>query len=315
MTESGKKLNPGPLYLTISAICWSTAGVLTKLIPFGAMTVACIRGIIAALIQVIYLFFTRKEERAQLFSLKGWLKRPIVLTAICYLGESSLFMFANKMTSAGSAIVLQNTSPVYLMLMGLIFLRKKPSGMDCCVGAVIFSGILLSMMDTLRGGALPGSNPMLGNLLALLSGVFYAGVFFTSQLPGADALRSTILGNAMYFLFLPFVFSDPAVMHPQSTGVALPMAWGAMLFMGVIQMAIPWITFSLGISRTPALQASFITMIEPVLNPILAFFFLQEAMGGLSVAGSVLVVVTILIYNILSARREEKQRLEQKSEA
>ena len=294
-----RKFNPGPLYLVAAAILWSMAGVLTKFIPWSATSVACLRGLIAAMIQMAY---------SHTWKIK--LTKPVLLTAVCYLGETLLFTFANKMTSAGSAIVLQNTSPLYIMLMGLIVLKQKPSKLDCCVGVVIFSGILLSMIDTFRGGELPGSNPMLGNLLALASGVFYAGIFFTSRLPGADALQSTILGNLMYVFFIPMLFTDQAIMNPASTGVPAWQSWLAIFFMGSCQLGLSWICFSRGIKTTPSLQASFITMIEPVLNPILALLLLGEAMGTLSVIGSALVVVTIVVHNVLTAKKEEKSAAE-----
>ena len=297
MSELEKhKLNMGPLYLVAAAVLWSMAGVLTKFIPWNAASVACLRGLIAAMIQMAY---------SRTWKIK--LTKPILLTAVCYLGETLLFTFANKMTSAGSAIVLQNTSPLYIMLMGLIVLKQKPSKLDCCVGVVIFSGILLSMIDTFRGGELPGSNPMLGNLLALASGVFYAGIFFTSRLPGADSLQSTILGNLMYIFFIPLLFTDQAIINPASTGVPAWQSWLAIFFMGSCQLGLSWICFSRGIKTTPSLQASFITMIEPVLNPILALLILGEAMGTLSVIGSALVIVTIVVHNILTAKKEEKE--------
>ena len=290
-----RKFNPGPIYLVAAAILWSMAGVLTKFIPWSATSVACLRGLIAAMVQMAY---------SRTWKIK--LTKPIILTAVCYLGETLLFTFANKMTSAGSAIVLQNTSPLYIMLMGLIVLKQKPSKLDCCVGVVIFSGILLSMIDTFRGGELPGSNPMLGNLLALASGVFYAGIFFTSRLPGADALQSTILGNLMYVFFIPMLFTDQAIMNPASTGVPAWQSWLAIFFMGSCQLGLSWICFSRGIKTTPSLQASFITMIEPVLNPILALLLLGEAMGTLSVIGSVLVIATIVVHNVLTAKKEDQ---------
>ena len=290
-----RKLNPGPIYLVAAAILWSMAGVLTKFIPWSATSVACLRGLIAAMVQMAY---------SRTWKIK--LTKPILLTAVCYLGETLLFTFANKMTSAGSAIVLQNTSPLYIMLMGLIVLKQKPSKLDCCVGAVIFSGILLSMLDTFRGGELPGSNPMLGNLLALASGVFYAGIFFTSRLPGADSLQSAILGNLMYVFFIPLLFTDQAMMNPATTGVPAWQSWLAIFFMGTCQLGLSWICFSRGIKTTPSLQASFITMIEPVLNPILALLLLGEAMGTLSVIDSALVIVTIVVHNVLTAKKADQ---------
>ena len=252
-TVERKKPNLGPVYLVCAAMLWSTAGVLTKFIPWSALTVATLRGVIAALVQILY---------TRTFRIR--LTRPVLLTAFCYLGETLLFTIANKMTSAGSAIVLQNTSPLYIILMSLIVLKQKPSRLDCCVGAVIFSGIVLSMVDTLRGGALPGTNPLLGNLLALL--------------------------------------------HPAADAVPAWQSWAAMLFMGACQLGLSWICFSKGIATTPALQASFITMIEPVLNPLLALLLLGEAMGKLSIIGSVLVVATIVVHSVLTIRLQEKQK-------
>ena len=296
-TVERKKPNLGPVYLVCAAMLWSTAGVLTKFIPWSALTVATLRGVIAALVQILY---------TRTFRIR--LTRPVLLTAFCYLVETLLFTIANKMTSAGSAIVLQNTAPLYIILMSLIVLKQKPSRLDCCVGAVIFSGIVLSMIDTLRGGALPGTNPMLGNLLALLSGVFYAGIFFTSRLPGANSLHSAILGNGLYVLLLPTLLFDQALLHPAADAVPAWQSWAAMLFMGACQLGLSWICFSKGIATTPALQASFITMIEPVLNPLLALLLLGEAMGKLSIIGSVLVVATIVVHSVLTIRLQEKQK-------
>ena len=287
MEQTKKQPQTGIFFLLCAAALWSTAGVLTKFNPWSGTTIACLRGLLAAITQIL---LTRT------FRFK--LNKPIILTALCYFGETFLFMIANKLTSAGSAIVLQNTSPLYIILFLYLFFRQKPSRLDCVVGVMIFGGILLSMADTLFSGNLPGSNPLLGNVLALISGVFYDGIFFSSRLPGADPLQSTILGSSLYVFLLPFVFSDSSFWANQS----LP-AWGSMLFMGIVQTGLAWLMFTKGIKKTPSLQASFITMIEPVLNPILALLFLGEAMGGLSVVGSAVVIVTVFLHNYLTARQ------------
>jgi len=284
----------GPLYLAAAAVLWSMGGFLTKFIPFSALTVACVRGLVGASLQ---LWVSRKNPPK--------ITKPVLLTAICYLGETCLFMFANKMTSAGSAIALQNTSPLFIILMAYLVLHQKPSRLDLITAVVLCGGIMLSMLDTFNGGSLAGSSPTLGNVMAILSGVFYAGIFFTSRLPDANPLHSTILGNLMYLIFLPFVFIDPAVMNASDNAVSAPLAWGAMIFMGLFQIGLAWLCFSIGIRTTPSLKASFIVMIEPVLSPILAFFLLSEAMTPLSIAGSVLVIGAVLVNNVLSQKKTE----------
>ncbi len=287
MEQTKKQSQSGILFLVCAAALWSTAGVLTKFNPWSGTTIACLRGVLAAITQIL---------ATKTFRLK--LNKPILLTALCYFGETFLFMIANKLTSAGSAIVLQNTSPLYIILFLYLFFRQKPSRLDCVVGVMIFGGILLSMADTLFSGDLPGSNPMLGNVLALISGVFYAGIFFCSRLPGADPLQSTILGSSLYVVLLPFVLTDSSFWSNQTAP-----AWLSILFMGIIQTGLAWLLFTKGIKNTPTLQASFITMIEPVLNPILALIFLGEAMGTLSVLGSAVVIVTVFLHNYLTARQ------------
>lgn len=294
MEATNKKSQTGIFFLICAAVLWSTAGVLTKYNPWSGTTIACLRGILAALTQML---LTR--------TFRFRLNRTILLTALCYFGETFLFMIANKLTSAGSAIVLQNTSPLYIILFSFLAFRQKPSRLDCGVGLMIFGGILLSMADTLFSGNLPDSDPLLGNILALISGVFYAGIFFCSRLPGADPLQSTILGSAMYVVLIPFVLTDGSFWASQT----LP-AWGSMLFMGIVQTGLAWLMFTKGIRRTPSLQASFITMIEPVLNPILALIFLGEAMGSLSVMGSALVIITIFLHNYLTARQAQANQEE-----
>lgn len=288
MDQPKKQSQSGILFLVCAAALWSTAGVLTKFNPWSGTTIACLRGVLAAITQI----FATKTFRLKL-------NKPILLTALCYFGETFLFMIANKLTSAGSAIVLQNTSPLYIILFLYLFFRQKPSRLDCAVGVMIFGGILLSMADTLFSGDLPGSNPMLGNVLALISGVFYAGIFFCSRLPGADPLQSTILGSSLYVVLLPFALTDSSFWSNQTAP-----AWLSILFMGIIQTGLAWLLFTKGIKNTPTLQASFITMIEPVLSPILALIFLGEAMGTLSVIGSVLVIATIVVHNVLTAKKE-----------
>ena len=102
----------------------------------------------------------------------------------------------------------------------------------------------------------------------------------------------------MYVVLIPFVLTDGSFWANQT----LP-AWGSMLFMGIVQTGLAWLLFTKGIKNTPSLQASFITMIEPVLNPVLALIFLGEAMGKLSIIGSGVVIVTLFLHNYLTAKQ------------
>jgi drug/metabolite transporter (DMT)-like permease len=68
--------------------------------------------------------------------------------------------------------------------------------------------------------------------------------------------------------------------------------------LGVIQVGGAYVLFSIGIRNTPPVTASLITGLEPILNPLLVAAFYGETVSTLSIIGSVIVVCTILVYNI-----------------
>ena len=59
--------------------------------------------------------------------------------------------------------------------------------------------------------------------------------------------------------------------------------------------------FAIGIKGTPAVMASLISGIEPILNPTLVAIFYGEMLGPLSLVGAAIVMCGILYYNIKKA--------------
>ena len=57
----------------------------------------------------------------------------------------------------------------------------------------------------------------------------------------------------------------------------------------------------------PPVSASLVSGVEPILTPVLVALVVGETISGLSLAGGVIVFVTIMVYNVLSARLEAKQ--------
>ena len=67
------------------------------------------------------------------------------------------------------------------------------------------------------------------------------------------------------------------------------------------------ITGTTGIRTAPPVSASLVSGIEPILNPVLVALVVGETLTGLSIVGGVIVFVTIMVYNVLSARLEARQ--------
>lgn len=72
--------------------------------------------------------------------------------------------------------------------------------------------------------------------------------------------------------------------------------------MGVFQLGFGYIFFSLGIKQTAATTSSIIATLEPILNPIWVFLFLNEVPSSLALLGGVIVLITVSIYNVIVTR-------------
>ena len=149
----------GPLLIAMTAVLWSTGGVLIKLVPWNAMTIVGLRSFFAAAVMAVYM----RRPRIT-FS------KPVILGGVLLSVTMGLFLFANKLTTAANAIVLQYTSPIFVILLSALMLRQRPRVLDIAAVAVVFGGIMLFFIDQLRADAL------LGNILAVLTGVTFAAV-------------------------------------------------------------------------------------------------------------------------------------------
>lgn len=281
MTEQNKTVPWGSvLCVFLASVCFSTGGLFIKLIPWQALAINGARNLIGAAVIGVYLLISRHKL---VFS------GPVLLGALSMIGVTTLFALANKMTTAANAIVLQFTAPVFVILLMALIFHEKPRRIDLIACAAVLLGVCLFFIDGIRAGNLAG------NVIAVLSGVCYAGVFMMNTGKRADAISSCFLGQlAAGVLFTPLVFRE--------TDFSAPVLL-AVLALGAVQVGGAYILFSIGIKNTPPTAASLITGMEPIMNPLWVALFYGESVSRLSLIGSVIVVGSIVAYNVILAKR------------
>lgn len=274
----------GTLYVFIAAALYSIGGLCIKFIPWSGMAVNGGRTAIAAVVVGAYLVIIRHKPR---------MNRWILLGAMCVFFAHTLFAVANKMTTATNAIVLQFTAPIFVILFSIFCFHKRPSRLDLAACAAVLGGILFFFVDKISAGE------MMGNVIALLSGVAYAGVFLLREMPNNDAISSVFWGDVISAAVgLPFL-----VRETEFTSTALI----NLVVLGVFQVAIAYILMTEGLKTTPPVTASLVSGIEPVLNPILVALFYGEDVSLMALIGAVIVVVSVVVYNILLARQPKAE--------
>ena len=278
--SSGKERR-SVLFVFLASVCFSTGGLFIKLVPWSALAINGARNLIGAAVIGLYLLITRR---------KIVFNRRVLIGALSMIGVTTLFAVANKLTTAANTIVLQFTAPVFVILFMSLFYHQKPGRVDLITCFLVLLGVVLFFVDGIQAGNLTG------NIVAILSGVCYAGVFMMNTGKGADAISSCFLGQLTAGLVMtPLCFRE--------TDFSLPVM-AAVLALGIVQVGGAYILFSIGIRHTQAVTASLITGMEPIMNPLLVAVFYGEQVSALAVTGAVIVVCSILAYNVWLARKK-----------
>lgn len=270
----------GTLFVFLAAVLYSIGGLCIKVIPWNGLSINSARNMVSLLVVGGYLLLSRHRLR--------W-NRWIALGAVSVCGTNVLFSMANKMTTAANTIVLQFTAPIFVVLLTAIFWKKRPERLDLTACVLVMLGVVCFFVDSLEMGG------MLGNALALLSGLSYAGVFLLNDLPDADPISSVFWGDAFSVVIgFPFLLQET---------VFTPVAITSVVILGAFQVGLAYVLMCIGLRTTPAVTASLISGIEPVLNPVLVALFYGEKMGKMALVGATIVVVSVVSYNVLRGRQ------------
>ena len=265
-------------FLIVTAILWSSAGLLLKMISWNPIAIAGMRSAIAA---IVLLAFLRRPHMT-------WSSAQIG-GAIAYTVTVILFVSANKLTTAANAILLQYTSPIYVALFGAWFLRERATRLDWITISVVMGGMGLFFLDDLTTGG------FWGNVCAISSGVAFACfVLFMRKQKNDSPLESVFLGNILTALIgFPFMFQT----------VPTASSWVGLILAGVIQLGLSQVLYAAAIKHVAALEAILIAVIEPILNPLWVLLVLGEAPGPWAFLGGFIVLVSVTIRYVVTALR------------
>mgnify|MGYP001295891612 CR=1 FL=1 len=270
-----KERSKAMLMLAVTAAMWSIGGLLIKMVDASPLSIAGAR---AAITSIVLLTYLRKPKF-------NW-SLPQVGAAISSSATAILFITATKTTTAANAILLQSTAPIYVAIFGFWLLKEKTTKYDWLTVAVVMGGMGLFFVENLS------TEGLLGNFCALLSGISYAFfVIFMRMQKDGSPLESALLANIITALIgLPFLCRSV----PSTSG------WLFLLILGVFQLGIPHILYSSAIKKATALEAVLISIVEPILNPVLVFLALGEAPGIYALLGGAIVLVSITLKCVLT---------------
>lgn len=270
------------IYLIIASFLWSLGGVLIKSIQWNPIALAGMRSAISA--AFIWVFLKKPKFDWSLHQ---------VLGGISYAAIMIFFVTATKWTTAANAILLQYTAPIYVAILGFMFLKERTTVLDWITTFFVFGGMILFFIDDIE------LQNVLGNLMAIGSGVSFAAmVLFLRKQKEGSPLESILMGNIITAIIaIPFMFQS----LPSTSDL------GTLLLLGTLQLGLPYILYAIAIKHVTAMEGVLIPVIEPIMNPIWVFLAIGEAPGKWAVVGGAIVLIAVTLRCIIVTMNTQRQ--------
>lgn len=264
----------------LAALLFSTGGAAIKATTLTGWQVASFRAGVAA---VALLAFVPAARRL------SW---RALLVGVAQAATFVTFVMANKLTTAASAVFLQASAPLWLMLAGPWLLGERVRRGDLPFVVTIVAGLVLLFWGAPAPSA-SAPNTTAGNLVGGVSGLLWAvtlaGLRWAERHretdTGVTAASATMWGNVLGCLgclplALPVTSSQPA-------------DWLLILYLGVFQVGLSYFFLTRGLGRVTAVEASLLLLLEPALSPFWAWLVHGEFAGlWPSVGGAVILAAT-----------------------
>jgi drug/metabolite transporter (DMT)-like permease len=261
--------------LALSALLWSTGGVIIKSVDWPALSIASARSIFSLFAFALLLrrdFPIRKPTAGRL------------LTGLLLALVSISFIAATKLTTAANAIFLQYTAPIWVALLAPFLLKEPTRPKDWFFIGVVFCGMGLFFLDDISLDSLAGIG------VAIASGAIYAALAMILRHENEDdRMAGLIYGNILLALLGVIALRPP---WPTSREIFL------LAVLGMMQFSLGYYFYVLASRGVTALEMTLVTALEPILNPIWVFLWTGERPGRWALTGGCLVLAAITLWGI-----------------
>lgn len=263
----------GVVLVVLAVLCWSTAGVLIRLVHADPWTIVAWRSGVLAL---AIAGWTVAQHRAGAWAALRRTGRAGVLSAVLQAATFVLFILAVTRTTVANVLVILAATPAVVTVLARVALGERASRQTWLAVCAATLGVAVVFSGAVEAGELWGN--LCAALVALAFGANSVLLRHAQQVDltpavGAAGLLSAVVG----------VLGAPTLEVDLQSAVAL-------VALGVVQLAVGLGLYVRGARLLPASEAAVLTLLETVLSPLWVWLAFAEPPGTRALLGGALVL-------------------------
>ncbi len=268
----------GVVFVAISAVAWSTAGIFTKGITADVWAILFWRGVFSAAFIALYVAW---RDRAATLACFGLMGRPGWLIASTGTIATVAYLSAFKHTTVTNVVVIYATAPFAAAALAWLFGRERTRPATLIAAAAALVGVVIMMSGSL------GTPNLLGDLLAVAMTFFMAAMMVQiRRFPDAPAVPAMAL-SSLQIAIIALIVAEPFA-------VSTAELWWLIAF-GLVQ-ATGAILIAEGTRLIPAPQAALIGSLDIPLAPLWAWLILTELPPVATFLGGTVVLAAVALH-------------------
>ncbi len=221
-------------------------------------------------------------------------RRERLLAAIAgllFAADLELWHHAIESVGAGLGTVLGNTQVVLVALTAWLLLGERPSRHTIAAIPVVFGGVVL--ISGVVGGGAYGSQPGLGVVYGVLTGVAYTGFLLTLRQGSGSSRAAGPLADATLVCTLALIPVGYVVGDLDWTPGWAAIGW--LVLLALSSQVIGWLLIAFSLPRLPAAVASVLLTAQPVATVLLAMLLLSESPSSAQLLGAATILVGLMV--------------------
>ena len=216
-------------------------------------------------------------------------RRLMIAAGLFFAGDLAVWHWSIVLTSVANATLLANLAPIFVALAVWWLFGRRPSAMFVTGLVAAIAGV-----SVLIGGDFhAGGRAVLGDFLGVVTAMFYAAYQLTVTRLRSRAATAGIMawsGLVTAVVLLPVALASGEQILPYTmTG------WVKLAGLALISQVAGQSLIAYAMAHLPATFSSVGLLAQPVIAAALAWGLLGEALGGIEIAGGIVVLIGIAI--------------------